>query len=90
MPVFFTNNNGKVNKCGKMERGDRPKTKVVENLDILSGSVVIWRSKCGKNCICNNQTSPKVSRADSYSLIIKKIRLNFAIFSDVAGSDVWG
>jgi hypothetical protein len=37
-----------------MKRIERLKAEVVENLDVLSGSVVMWRSKCGKNCVCNN------------------------------------
>ena len=37
-----------------MKKIERLKAKLVENLDFLSGSVVMYRSKCGKNCVCNN------------------------------------
>lgn len=33
---------------------DRLKKAVVDNLDLIIGSVVMYRSKCGKNCTCNN------------------------------------
>jgi len=38
----------------EMKKVDKLKAKVLENLDVLSGSVVMWHSKCGKNCVCNN------------------------------------
>lgn len=37
-----------------MGKIDRLKKEVVENLDLIIGSVVMYRSKCGKNCTCNN------------------------------------
>ena len=29
------------------------KSELMDNLDLIIGSVVMYRSKCGKNCICN-------------------------------------
>ena len=37
-----------------MKELERLKTELIVNLDILVGSVVMSRSKCGKNCVCNN------------------------------------
>ena len=37
-----------------MRKIERLKKELNENLDILIGSVVMYRSKCGKNCTCNN------------------------------------
>jgi hypothetical protein len=37
-----------------MRKIERLKNELNENLDILIGSVVMYRSKCGKNCTCNN------------------------------------
>ncbi len=38
-----------------MERStENLKAELAENLDILAGSVVTRRAKCGKNCVCNN------------------------------------
>lgn len=33
---------------------EKLKREVSENLDLLIGSVVMYRSKCGRNCTCNN------------------------------------
>ncbi len=30
------------------------KSELMDNLDLIIGSVVMYRSKCGKNCICNS------------------------------------
>lgn len=37
-----------------MRKIDRLKKEVTDNLDLIIGSVVMYRSKCGKNCTCNN------------------------------------
>ena len=37
-----------------MEKVDKLKAEVIKNLDVLCGSVVMYRKKCGKNCTCNN------------------------------------
>ena len=37
-----------------MEKIDRLKKELMSSLDIIIGSVVMYRSKCGKNCTCNN------------------------------------
>lgn len=37
-----------------MKEVEKLKAELVKNLDILAGSVAIRRSKCGKNCVCNN------------------------------------
>ncbi len=37
-----------------MRKIERLKKEVMENLDLITGSVVMYRSKCGKNCTCNN------------------------------------
>jgi len=37
-----------------MRKLERLKKELNENLDLLIGSVVMYRSKCGKNCTCNN------------------------------------
>jgi hypothetical protein len=38
----------------EMKKIDRLKKELMSNLDIIIGSVVMYRSKCGKNCTCNN------------------------------------
>jgi len=37
-----------------MRKIDKLKKEVTDNLDLIIGSVVMYRSKCGKNCTCNN------------------------------------
>ena len=37
-----------------MKKVERLKKELMDNLDIIIGSVVMYRSKCGKNCTCNN------------------------------------
>ena len=37
-----------------MRKIDKLKKEVMDNLDLIIGSVVMYRSKCGKNCTCNN------------------------------------
>jgi intergrase/recombinase len=37
-----------------MRKIEMLKKELTDNLDILIGSVVMYRSKCGKNCTCNN------------------------------------
>ena len=37
-----------------MKKIDRLKKELMSNLDIVIGSVVMYLSKCGKNCTCNN------------------------------------
>jgi hypothetical protein len=37
-----------------MRKLEKLKREVSENLDLLIGSVVMYRSKCGRNCTCNN------------------------------------
>lgn len=37
-----------------MKKIDRLKKEVMDNLDLIIGSVVMYRSKCGKNCTCND------------------------------------
>ncbi len=37
-----------------MKKIERLKKELTDNLDLIIGSVVMYRSKCGKNCTCNN------------------------------------
>lgn len=37
-----------------MTKIDRLKKELNDNLNLIIGSVVMYRSKCGKNCTCNN------------------------------------
>ena len=37
-----------------MKKIDSLKKELTDNLDLIIGSVVMYRSKCGKNCTCNN------------------------------------
>ena len=41
-------------KESMMKKLERLKAKVIENLDILCGTVIMRQMKCGKNCTCNN------------------------------------
>ncbi len=57
-----------------MKKRERLKKELMSNLDIIIGSVVMYRSKCGKNCTCNN------GEKHICSVRKKKVELKIFIF----------